>query len=404
MDFGASKEGPVSTVERGGVVRVVLSTPGRFHTFHLARQMQDRGWLERISCGYPWRKVKRDGIPRERVDCYPGWRTAFMMHEALGQPFPKLSNWLEFQSLQKFDMHVRESLRECDVFCALSGGGLMSGIEAKKRGSKYVCDRGCGHIQFQSDILKEEHYRLGYGHFEVDPRIVERESREYQEADMIVVPSQFSRRTFLQYGVPDEKIRVVPYGADNSHFHPVSQPLAGEFQILFVGILTARKGIHYLYEAYEKLTHLNKRLVLCGMISRESRNLVEKMALDPTVTVMGPVDRYRLRRIMSESHVLVLPSIEDGFGMVMAEAMACRCPVIASENTGAADLYTDGEEGFIVPIRDSESLREHLEKLAWDPIMREEMAEKALLRAGSLQGWGEYGEQMAAAFGAVRSQ
>ena len=69
---------------------------------------------------------------------------------------------------------------------------------------------------------------------------------------------------------------------------------------------------------------------------------------------LGVVGQERLAELMSTSHVMVLPSIEEGLALVQGQAMACGCPVIASTNTGAEDLFTDGVEGFVVPIRDPE--------------------------------------------------
>jgi glycosyltransferase involved in cell wall biosynthesis len=96
---------------------------------------------------------------------------------------------------------------------------------------------------------------------------------------------------------------------------------------------------------------------------------------------------------MSASDVLVLPSIEEGMALVQAEAMACGCPVIASTNTGADDLFTDGVEGFIVPIRDSEAILERMQQLADDPLLAGEMRAKSLLRVQSMGGWKEYGDR-----------
>jgi glycosyltransferase involved in cell wall biosynthesis len=96
---------------------------------------------------------------------------------------------------------------------------------------------------------------------------------------------------------------------------------------------------------------------------------------------------------MSRSHVLVLPSIEEGLALVQAEAMACGCPVIGSTNSGGDDLYTDGVEGFIVPIRDAKAIQERMQLLADDPNLRREMGAAALRRVHSVGGWGEYGER-----------
>jgi glycosyltransferase involved in cell wall biosynthesis len=96
--------------------------------------------------------------------------------------------------------------------------------------------------------------------------------------------------------------------------------------------------------------------------------------------------------MMSQSHVLVLPSIEDGFGMVITQAMACGCPVISSTNTGGPDLYCDGKEGFIVPIRSPESIHTALQQLADDSSLQQRMSEASLQLVQSFGGWHQYGE------------
>jgi glycosyltransferase involved in cell wall biosynthesis len=96
---------------------------------------------------------------------------------------------------------------------------------------------------------------------------------------------------------------------------------------------------------------------------------------------------------MSSSHVMVLPSIEEGLALVLGQAMACGCPVIASTNTGAEDLFSDGVEGFIVPIRDPEVLRVRMQQLADDLPLQRRMSEAALRRVRNLGGWQQYGDR-----------
>jgi glycosyltransferase involved in cell wall biosynthesis len=96
---------------------------------------------------------------------------------------------------------------------------------------------------------------------------------------------------------------------------------------------------------------------------------------------------------MSASHVLVLPSIEEGFGLVMAQAMACGCPVIATTATGAEHLFAENEAGFIVEPRDTGALANCLQQLADDPALRARMSTAALARVHHLGGWDRYGDQ-----------
>ena len=88
--------------------------------------------------------------------------------------------------------------------------------------------------------------------------------------------------------------------------------------------------------------------------------------------------------------------------MVMGEALACGCPVIASSHTGAGDPFTDGVEGFIVPPRSVDDLFLRLEQLAQDPALCERMSESALTRVASIGGWDDYGERWAQRLGCTR--
>jgi glycosyltransferase involved in cell wall biosynthesis len=96
---------------------------------------------------------------------------------------------------------------------------------------------------------------------------------------------------------------------------------------------------------------------------------------------------------MSSIHVMVLPSIEEGLALVQGQAMACGCPVLSSAHTGAENLFSDGVEGFIVPIRDPDSLKMRLEQLADDQALHARMREAALLRVRAMGGWQEYGDK-----------
>jgi glycosyltransferase involved in cell wall biosynthesis len=90
--------------------------------------------------------------------------------------------------------------------------------------------------------------------------------------------------------------------------------------------------------------------------------------------------------------LLALPSIEDGFGLVLSQALACGCPILASTNTGGDDLITNGLEGFIVPIRNSEALTDRMQQLADEPALQHRMSQAALARVQHLGGWTHYGD------------
>jgi glycosyltransferase involved in cell wall biosynthesis len=193
-------------------------------------------------------------------------------------------------------------------------------------------------------------------------------------------------------GIPKEKLRRIPYGVRLERFRPVGQPPEDRFEVLFAGGVSLRKGVPYLLQAFAQVKHPTKRLRVAGAMRPDLEAVLSRLPQD-NVEFLGSVPQERMVELMSTSTVMVLPSIEEGLALVQGQAMACGCPVIASTNTGSEDLFTDGVEGFIVPIRDSEALTSCMQQLADDPALRQRMSAAALARVKSLGGWKEYGDQ-----------
>jgi glycosyltransferase involved in cell wall biosynthesis len=246
----------------------------------------------------------------------------------------------------------------------------------------------------QDQLLREEHNLWDTPYIGIDPRSIVREEAEYAHADCITVPSTFSQQSFLDQGVDAAKIRLLPYGVNLARFHPTAAPTADRFDVLFVGGMNLQKGVQYLVQAYQKLQHSAKSLTFVGAPSTMVMNMLKARHLWPAdAKVLGHMPQPDLKSIMSRSHVMVLPSIQEGFGMVMAQAMACACPVIASTNTGSQDLFTHGQEGWTVPIRDVDALANRMQYLAENPLERIAMGQRALQKVNGLGGWSDYGDR-----------
>ena len=380
-------------------ISATLVCIGKFHLFALARELLKKGMLERIVTGYPRWKLRDEDIPAERLETLPWLQTPYM---ALGKwgllgdgRFQKELAWLAHETLDK---HVAKHLSSSEILFALSGSGLRCGQEAKRQGAKYICDRGSSHIRYQEAILHEEFSRWNDRFSGIDPRKIAKEEAEYQTADIITVPSSFAYRSFLEMGIPESKLRKIPYGVDVRHFSKITDPAIDCFDVLFVGQISFRKGVPDLIDAFGLLKHRRKRLRLVGVMRPEMKRYLKRNPLDGDVEFVGHIPQVQLKHIMSRSHVMVLPSIEEGLATVQAQALACGCPVIGTWNTGAEDLFTDGKEGFIVPIRDPLAIADRLQLFADDPHHRAVMSEAAIKRMKALDGWTEYGEQMAKIF------
>jgi len=375
-------------------MKVALSVVGKFHTFDLARELYARGALATIFTGYPRFKLKNEALPNELIKTFPWVQTPYMAFPWM-QHLPEaiIREWENLSAITFAD-YVARNLPECDLYVGLSGSALPAGKKAHQRGAKFVCDRGSSHIRVQDDLLREEHTLWNTPFVGIDSRTIAREESEYEEADCITVPSTFVYRTFVEQGISANKLRLLPYGVNLSRFQPVDKPDPQRFDILFVGGMSLRKGVQYLVQAYQKIMHPTKSLTFVGSPSASLIEALIARGLWPEdAIVLGHMPQTELKKVMSRSHVLVLPSLEEGLAMVMAQAMACGCPVVASNHTGAEDLMTDGLEGFIVPIRDVIALTDKLQRFADEPIMRDEMGNLALQKVQGIGGWGDYGDK-----------
>lgn len=381
-------------------MKVALSTVGKFHTFDLARELHARGALAGIFTGYPQFKLRNEGLPKPLIHSFPWVHGAYMAFPWKHRlPRSVVRQW-EHVNAVTFGAWVARTLPPCDLYVGLSGSTLPAGKAAHRRGASYVCDRGSAHIRVQDQLLREEHALWGVKYSGIDTRNLSREEAEYAEADCITVPSGFVLRSFLGQGVPADKLRLLSYGVNLSRFQPVATPAEGRFDVLFVGGMSLRKGVQYLVQAYNKLDHPAKSLTFVGAPSQELIALLAARGLWPAdARVLGHMPQTELKGLMSRSHVMVLPSIEEGLAMVQAQSMACACPVIASRNTGAEDLFSDGQEGFIVAVREVDALAERLQQLADQPDLRAAMGQRSLQRVQGLGGWSDYGQNAMRIYG-----
>lgn len=362
---------------------------GVFHHFELGRELQRRGLLGKIYSTFPRIRLKREGLPNTKVETFPWIHGPEMLLGRIGMPSWFLDQTGYINALL-FDEWTARRIGDCDALIAISGAALKTGGLVQKRGGKFICDRGSTHQRYQERLIREEHSRWKIDIPISDLRDTIREEKIYETADAITVPSSFAKRSFIESGVPEHKLHVIPYGVHLGNFAKVADPPKDAFEVLFVGALALRKGVPYLLEAFSQIKHPSKRLRLIGAMSPCLKEVLDRLPKE-NVEFLGSVPQSSLRGIMSRSHLLVLPSIEDGFGLVLSQALACGCPVIASSNTGGENLFTHGEEGFLVPIREVGALTERMQQLADDPEMQRQMSEAGLRRVRQLDGWTQYG-------------
>lgn len=219
---------------------------------------------------------------------------------------------------------------------------------------------------------------------------LDRKEQELQLADHFFVASSMTQRSLLDVGIPTDKISVIPYGAPIDYFTPQPKPDT-IFRVIFAGRSTPRKGVHYLLQAWKELKLPDSELVLVG------GNLMPSEWFSSYQDIcrhIPSVPHFKLNSYYSSANVLVFPSLVEGFGLVLTEAMACGIPIITTPNTAGPDLITDGVEGFIIPIRDVEALKEKLEWCYLHPQELADMGKKARQKAEQTT-WNLYRDRLA---------
>jgi glycosyltransferase involved in cell wall biosynthesis len=248
---------------------------------------------------------------------------------------------------------------ECDAVHFVHSVGWVAARKAKGRGTKVICDMREEHPQFQTDILSEEAEHLGIEitvpGFSYKHRVLE----EIELADYIFCPSSYAKRTFVERGISENKLLVCPYGVNATQFATTQRKAPrNDFSVLFLGQLCMRKGIHYLLEGFRKAALPNARLTLAGPVDTAFRGVLDQYK--GLFEEVGRVPHSRVQDFYFAADVFVMPSLADSYGLVVSEAMSAGLPVIVSENTGMADFIRDGQEGYVVPIRDSDAIADRL--------------------------------------------
>ncbi|MCU1223212.1 MAG: glycosyl transferase group 1 [Edaphobacter sp.] len=389
---------------RAFFMQIVQAVFGVFHHFELARELDHRGHLQTIFSTWPWMRLQREGIDHSKVKTFPWLHTPEMLLLRAGIDYSWIRDPLSYANALAFDEWTLRRIPPCDAFIAISGAGLKTGRLVQQRGGKFICDRGSSHQRYQERLVSDEYRRWGVHLPVTDIRDILREEQIYEMADAITVPSRFAARSFIESGLPAEKIHVIPYGVRLERFTRTGEPPTDRFQVLFAGSVGLRKGVPYLLEAFAKLRHPAKRLRIAGTIHPDIKTVLDRLPRED-VEFLGPVKQDRMAELMSTSHLMVLPSVEEGLALVQGQALACGCPVLCSTNTGGEDLFTDGVEGFIVPIRDPKALADRMQQMADDPTLQARMSEAALRRVRKMGGWADYGSQWETLLkGIVRSE
>lgn len=373
-------------------MKVAVSVHGRFHGFDLAAALQRRGLLAGLLTTYPAFAARRflpAGTPLATAPWLEAARRLWGPLRLPGRP--------DVMIARRFARFAARHLPECDLLVGWSGATLEALAAARARGIKVVVERGSTHIDHQNDILAEAYARWGLPWRPIEAEMRDRERAEYAAADAIALGSSHAAATFLARGVPAERLVVNPYGVDLSRFAPPpARPSGARPRLVFVGSVGIRKGVPELLTAFAPLRG-HAELHLIGPVDPGFAPLLRRLSGDGVV-VRGPLPGAALPAEYAAADLFVLPSIEEGFGMVILQAMAAGLPVVASSATGLPDADPHGEAGLVVPPADPHALAEALAALTGDRERRQAMGHAARRLVERGWSWSDYADRAVAAY------
>lgn len=342
-------------------MKIAIVVQGRFHAFELARALLAAGHQVTVFTNYPAWAAARLGLDPRHV-------RGFSLHGALTRVLR--SRRYEPFLTRLFGLWAARAVWSQDWDLVHIFSTAAEEILQRRRGNAVVdVMRGCSHICTQDALMSEEAVRCGMPVGRPLPWTLQRELREYALADRIVALSRFAALSFLEQGVDESRVACVPLAAELEVFAApdsivrarAKRILANDrLRVLFVGSVSYRKGAYDLLHIAQTLDPARFEFCAVGDISISSVHLE---ALRQRVQCTGRLPYHQLPDRFAWGDVFVFPTIEDGFAVVLAQALAAGLPVLTTANSGGPDLIVENGNGWILPIRDPAAFIARLQQL-----------------------------------------
>jgi len=384
--------------------------------FRIAEQLEYRDSLDSIITTYPhfiFRRNRPEQIPRSKFKCVP---TDFI-EEPIQRTFLKKLISPKWVLKETFDRLASRRIGSPDVLVGWPSSSLRGIRRANDRGIYTVVatdnvnvtplirtDQAFQSLKIPADLdnyvfqkrdIDKEIERFDLPGGSVDERYVEKSLREYVAADHLIVPTQYVYDGLVAIGFEESNVSKVPFGVDTEMFRPREKTSESDtFNLLFVGGIRYRKGIQYLIQAINELEDLDLNLTVIG---GKQTDLATFGEIPDAIDYLGHVDHKKLPEHYANADAFVFPSILEGFGSVVLEAMASGLPVITTTHTGGVEVIEHGENGFLMPPRDVERIKEHIRFLYHNPDEVTAMG-RAARETVETRTWDDYGDAIHSTF------
>jgi glycosyltransferase involved in cell wall biosynthesis len=387
-------------------IQVLVTHPGRQHSHQAALGLAAAGMLAGYWAGVPALAEQMEKVPaflRARLGRYAPvaleprrvrWLPWAPALRRLGDALLPSAGaaWADFAACRLFDRWAAVGLPDARagavLACEISARDTFR--EARRLGMTTLLDAPSIHHAAQDRL-----------HGTTDPPALHRrigrvKDAEIALADHILTVSELARQTYLEAGVPAAKVHAVPLGADTGLFtpRPADEPPPATFTFLFAGASIHRKGFDLLLAAFARVAREEPGVCLRVVGPRgDDAHHLERYPEAP-VTGLPPTDQKGLAAELRRADCLVLPSRNDSYAMVVAEALATGIPALISEMVGAKNLIVDGKTGWVVPAGDVDSLAERMLWCARHPAAVRSMQD-ACRHAAEGAAWPAYHRRLA---------
>jgi glycosyltransferase involved in cell wall biosynthesis len=315
----------------------------------------------------------------------------FLISKKLGWPSQSKS---AFWGWVLFGWQSKKYVKDAEIFHVRSGAGQGGAIaKAKLKGTKVVVDHSAAHPSFMEKALRPE-YEEAREHFAVGPndRFWKLVLKDCEDANVLLVNSEFVKQTFVAEGYPAEKIAVAYLGI-RSDFNRIktSYGLCSPVQLAFTGNFGFLKGAKYLLQALQILDKkgIAYELTVAGTAT-EAMSLLKAFPIAGKIHLLGHIPQDDLKNVLAKADIYVFPSLCEGCASSVMEALAAGLPVVTTVESGAP--IADNETGYIVPSKNALALAEKIEWIKNNPAEGERVGRAAAHLIRENYTWKHYAE------------
>ncbi|KWF12760.1 glycosyltransferase family 4 protein [Burkholderia pseudomultivorans] len=373
-------------------MKVSVAVCGRFHFHNYVERLDELGILDTF---YYAHKARASAFSLAHGRAVNIWAKEYAVRAHAKLLKGRFSDLLYPVYHDLWQLGVRLHWRPTPLLHVMAHGTSQHVVDkARREGSIVIGEVVNTHPAYRDRILTEEERRRGMPHASRINRQQQRLIDEVRMYDYVLAPSAIVRDSFIEHGVPAGIIKVIPYAANVKRFHPLEKRgrHADRFEILCVGQVSLRKGQLYLLEAVKRLDDKRLHVTLIGQIDPRIAPLLAPY--EHLFTHIPRVDNAQLNEYYNSANLFVLPSLEEGLAVVLCEALATGLPIIATRESGAAELIEHDRSGKIIPSGSAAQLADAIAELASSPDKVEEFSRQATAAAAHTHNWNQYVDKL----------